>query len=721
MSKQNSVEQRVLKFVRGRRYRPMTAKEMAEALSIPDAEHEDFFGAIKELELAGELVEVKKKRLADPGRVDLMIGTLLCNPRGFGFIRPVREIDGEDIYVSGENMSSALEGDLVVARVPTAYRKAKAERARTRKRDRAEVKIVSVLKRARTHIVGTFRRERKVRYVVPDNPRLFRDVIIAAEDTGSAKNNDKVRARITAWPTRHLGPEGEIVEVFGKRGNLEAERQSVVSEFGLRDTFPSEVLRAAKRIPRNPTRRDLKSRTDLTDELIITIDPDDARDFDDAVNLKRLPDGGWELGVHIADVAHYVKPDDAIDKEALARGTSVYLPGQVIPMLPEALSNGVCSLRPDEIHLTKSVRMRFTAKGKPTEAQVFNSYIKSARRFTYKEVERVIKGGSLSKKEKRLQKKLLEMYELSELLRARRVEEGMLELALPEAHIVTDEQGNTKGIELLTGDESHRLIEQFMLAANEAVANELIRRKLPYICRAHDEPSPEAIREFRDTIRPLGFTLPTPGTRKQIQNLLNRARNQPYESVIHYLFLRSMMQAEYSAEDRPHYAIGAIHYLHFTSPIRRYPDLLVHRILDEATEGSLKKSGRRAWWKENLPVWADHSTEREKNAEMAERSLTDRRLRAHIAEQTEPMDAIIIAVENYGMRVQLRDSLLHGVVRMSALSDGFYRLDRQSAALVASGKKRYRVGQVIKVRVGAYDEFKHQIEFVPVKANAREK
>ena len=702
----------VLKFVHSRRYRPMTAQELGDRLGARDEDREQLNRVIKELQLAGELVEVKKRRLVDPARVELVVGTLMCNPRGFGFIVQAREADGEDVYVSGENMSSALHGDVVVARVPGGRQPRPPPRS-GRKSPSGEAKIISVLKRARTEIVGTFRGQKHVRYVVPDDPRLFRDVMVGAEDTADAQHNDKVRVRITLWPTRHINPAGEVVEVFGPRGLLEAEISSAVCAFNLRREFPQAVLHAVRRLPQQVPKSALGAREDLTSAPIITIDPEDARDFDDAVSVRRTASGGWELGVHIADVSHYVKADGPADREARVRGTSVYLPGQVIPMLPEALSNRLCSLRPNEVRLTKTVRMRYDAEGRLRRTQISDSFIKSARRFTYKEVQRVFEGGKLSRRERPWQETLLEMRTLAERLRQRRREAGMIELDIPEPHIIADDGGRTIGIELKRSDDAHRLIEQFMLAANEAVANYLIRRKLPYLCRAHDEPGPKALTEFRESARALGHNLPAPGTREQIQRFLARVQGEPEESALHYLLLRSMKPAGYSAEDKPHYAIAARHYLHFTSPIRRYPDLLVHRILDEARSGRLKSSDRTGYWKNNLPVWAANATQAERNAEEAERTMTRARLFEFIADKHEPMAAMIIATESYGLKVQLCNSLVEGVIRMSALSDGFYRLDRRRRALVGPRGKEYRVGRKLRVRVLHYDEFKHQIEFEP--------
>jgi ribonuclease R len=717
-----ATQAQVLKLVRGRHYGPMTAEEIAARLDVPSAELLAFLELIETLKLAGEIVQVKKKRLADPERVDLVVGTLLCNPRGFGFLRPAREIDGEDVYVSGENMSSAFHGDLVVARVPASVRgKAREEHPRRgRPQGNApEVKVVEVLKRAREEVVGTLRADGSAHYVIPDDARLFRDIFIAAGDLHGAKHDSKVAARITVWPTRHINPVGVITNVFGPRGEMEAERLSVAHAYGLRLEFPPAVLRAAKRLPDEVNPRDLEGRRDLTAEFAFTIDPPDARDFDDAVSLKRGADGGWDLGVHIADVSHYVPPDAEIDLEARARGTSVYLPGQVLPMLPESLSNGLCSLRPQTVRLTKTVRLDFDANGDLRRSRVFNSAIRSVRRFTYEEVQAVLDGGDLGPDGEKLVWTLLRMNELAELLRARRREAGMLELDIPDPHILTDEKGRTVGVELRRSDPSHRLVEDFMLAANEAVANYLLRHNLPYIGRVHDEPEAESIQEFRETAKSLGHSFPSPGTRQQLQKFLDRMAGTPEAPILSYLLLRSMKIARYEADDRPHWALAAPHYLHFTSPIRRYPDLMVHRILDEHWSGKLKAPGRRDYWRDNLPAWAQRSSDTERNADEAERQINNRRLMDFVAERKEPMAALITGVGNFGLRVQLREFMLDGVIRMSALADGYYRVDRDRGALTGPKGRQYKIGQTLLVRVAGYDEFKHQIEFEPHAAPRR--
>jgi len=712
-------EGRILRLIHGQRYRPTDADEMAVRLKIAEKERAAFDEAIESLKLAGELVEIKKKRLVDPARANLVVGKLLCNPRGFGFIEPVRKKDGEDIYVAGTNLSSAIHGDIVVARVPRPGRRRRSDRLSRRNRDEPEAKVVGVLKRARTSVVGTFMKERNVRFVVPNDPRLYRDIVVAAEDANGARHNDKVKVKIITWPSRHINPMGVVTDVFGPRGQLEAERAAVVHEHNLRQEFPKAALRAAGRAAKRVRSADMDGRVDLTREEILTIDPEDARDFDDAVSVGRLPGGKWELGVHIADVAHYVKSGDAIDEEAAARSTSVYLPGQVIPMLPEPLANNICSLRPGERRLAKSVRMVFDAKGRRVKFEVFDSVIKSCRRYTYKEVQAVLEGGRLSAGEANLEKALRAMNRLAGLLRAQRYKAGMLELEIPEARICTDEAGRTVGVEILRSDEAHGLIEQFMLAANEAVAEYLLMAKLPYLCRAHDEPDAESIREFRESVHLLGHNVPAPGTKAQIQRFLRRVKGAPEAPILHFLLLRSMKQAEYAAEDRPHYAIGAAHYLHFTSPIRRYPDLLAHRILEEHWSGLMRKKSRREEWKRDLPGRMLRATEAERNAEGAERAITIRRLKAYVATQTGPMDALILRVDNFGMRVQLCDSLVEGVVRLSALTDGFYRVDRERQTLRGPRGREYRVGGRIRVRVHDFDELKHQIEFVPVQGRGR--
>lgn len=708
----------VLKLVRGRHYGPITVEEMATKLDVSREEQKTFRELIDELKLAGEIVEVKNKQLADPEKVDLVVGTLLCNPRGFGFIRPMRERDGEDLHVSGENMSSALHGDVVVARVPPSLRGLTKEDRIRMKRGRGqarqqEVKIVEVLKRARTEIVGTLRVVESAHFVIPDDPRLFRDLFVPAESIGKAKHDDKVAAEVTVWPSRHMNPVGVITQIFGPRGEMDAERLSVAHAFGLNLEFPQGVQRAAKRITDVVRPEDMHGRQDLTEEFIFTVDPADARDFDDAVSIKRLPDGGWNLGVHIADVSHYVQPDAEIDAEARRRSTSVYLPGQVIPMLPESLSNGLCSLRQNEVRLTKTASMDFDAEGNFRKAEIFNSYIRSVRRFTYEEVQGVIDGGDLGPNGETLVWTILRMHELATLLRARRRDAGMLELEIPEPHILTDNKGRTVGVELRKGDPSHRLIEMFMLAANEAVANYLLQHNLPYIGRVHDEPEVESIQEFRETARALGHSFPSPGTRAQLQSFLDRMAGTPEAPLLSYLLLRSFKIAKYEADDRQHYALAIPHYLHFTSPIRRYPDLLVHRILDEHWSGKLKTPNRREYWKQGLPTWAQQASDAERNADEAERMINDRRLMDFVATRKEPMSSLITGVGNFGLRVQLREFMMDGVIRMSALGDAYFRLDRKRAALTGPRGLEYKIGQTIAVRVAGYDEFKHQIEFVP--------
>jgi ribonuclease R len=703
-------EAEVIRFVKSRRYRPMTVEDMADHFNVSKGERDAFKAFIHTMRVQGHVVKVKHNCLADPDRVDLVVGRLDCNPRGFGFVEPAREPEGEDIYVSGNNLSSAMHGDIVAVRAP-GYGRGGHRRTRGGKRAAPEAKIVSIVQRARTHLVGTLVESRTVTYVVPDDGRLFRDVIVAAPDRNGARPKDKVKVRIETWPSRHINPTGVIVEVFGPRGQLKAERWSVIHAFDLRYAFPDDVLRAAKSQPRKVRRVDLEGRTDLTDELIITIDPEDARDFDDAISLRRLKGGRWELGVHIADVTHYVKEGDPIDLEAQARGTSVYLPGQVIPMLPEALSNHICSLRPRVRRLTKTVRMTFGKDGKLLESDVFRSVIKSDRRFTYKEVQAVLDGGSLPRGEKHLVEKLREFLALAKVLRKRRKKHGMLELEIPEARVRTDKQGRTTAIDLHFGDDAHRLIEQFMLAANEAVAKYLLAHDLPYLCRAHPEPSEKALAEFRDSARALGYTLSPPGNKGQLVRFFDRIKGKEEEHVLHYLFLRSMQRAEYAAKRQPHYAIGVTDYLHFTSPIRRHPDLIAHRILDDYWSGRMEEPGVRETYLRQMPIWMKHASVTERNAEAAEKTIVLRRMKEFLSTRTGPLEALIIAAEGYGLRVQTCETLVQGIVRISSLRDGFYRVDRRRKALVGPRGKNYRVGDTIRVRVSDFDELKYQIEF----------
>ncbi|MBM4047797.1 MAG: ribonuclease R [Planctomycetes bacterium] len=709
------VEERdILKLVRSQRYRPMRAEELAAALDVPKEGHEEFGRLLRNLELAGEIVQVKQKQFACPSKLNLMVGKLEVNRSGFGFVRPLKP-GREDVYVSEEDMGSAMHDDIVAVRLPSAHAGFGRGR-RGRKALRASGYIVNVVQRANATVVGRFAKRRHVGYVAPDNPKLFRDIYVADEDTQGARPGDKVIVKIVEWPSRHLNAEGVVTEILGPDGAPGVDIESVAHAFNLPHDFPEAALAEAQAIPPQVPESALQGRRDLRNDIIITIDPEDAKDHDDAISLAKDADGHWLLGVHIADVSHYVRPGSTLDKEARKRGTSVYFPGTVIPMLPEALSNGICSLHEGVDRLTKSAFMTFSADGKLLKRELCHSVIRVIQRLNYKQATRSLRRDPSAGVKPEAHALLVRAAELARVLYDKRMERGALDLNLPEVKLKLDEGGNVVGAEKVERDISHRLIEEFMLSANEAVARFLIEKQMPYLCRAHEEPDPDDLEEFAVFVAPFGYRNLKPINRHKLQKVVEQAKGKAEEHAVNLMLLMSLRQAEYSADLKPHYALALDHYTHFTSPIRRYPDLLAHRLLDQHFSGELHDRTVRDTWLRSLPEWAEHCSVTERRAGEAEHEVTNvkllRFLEAHVGKE---MDAVITGVQEYGFFVQLTDYLLEGLVHIRTLIDDFYRLDKRNAALVGDRRGRtFKLGSKVKVRLHRIDMLKKQADFVVV-------
>ncbi|HRU06800.1 MAG TPA: VacB/RNase II family 3'-5' exoribonuclease, partial [Candidatus Brocadiia bacterium] len=558
-------------------------------------------------------------------------------------------------------------------------------------------RVVRVVEHARREVVGTFHRDGHLAYVEPTDSRLYRDIYIPSGAAKHAQPGDRVVAAITAWPRRGLNPEGVIQRVLGDSSDPRVQVMAVIEEYGLPEDFAKEALAQADALPPRVSAADMEDRLDLRHVLTFTIDPEDAKDHDDAVSIRVLP-GGWELGVHIADVAHYVPPDTPVDLEARRRGVTAYLPGRVLPMLPEALSANLCSLREDRTRLTRSVIMRFDAQGHRQDSVIARSVIHSRRSLNYKQVMAYFDGKTRLDAE--VEPALDAMRQLAALLRRNRRERGMLELDLPEAKLLLDHDGAAKTVELVRQDESHKLIEQFMLSANEAVAEFLVDHSLPCVGRCHDEPPPENLIELREDLRGLGYSLPCPGTRKQIQQVVDKAAGREEACVVNTLVLRAMCRADYRPSIRGHYAIATRRYTHFTSPIRRYPDLLVHRILTEYETGRLAQPGRLEYWNENLDAWTRDATTFERRAEEAERALTRRLTVALMArDPAQTFDAIVTRVDDRGAYVAITGMDLEGRLGFKYMRDDFYRVDRRGGRLVSSAGGQIRAGRHVTVRL----------------------
>jgi len=698
------IREQVLALLARKDYRPLDRIDMARELGLAASERVALRKTLRQLERAGAIARIRKNRYVLPAEADLIAGKLSIHPAGYGFLSP--ETPGEpDVFIAAENIGTAMHGDRVVARISpdTPYGRIKGRR---------EGRVIRILERAHDTIVGTLQRSRNFYYVVPDDPRFVHDVYVHPNrdrrQQASANVGDKVVVRLEAWESRHINPEGEIIEVLGAASAPGVDMLSIIRKFHLRAEFPKDVLDQAERIPEKIDSRQLEGREDLRKEFIVTIDPDDARDFDDAVQVEKT-NSGWRLGVHIADVAAYVEPGSALDREARRRGNSVYLPDRVIPMLPERLSNGVCSLKPGVDRLTHSVFLHFDKNGVAKSARFTRSVIRSAHRFTYKHAYAILK----SPPRDQLGERLHLSWELAALLRRKRFEHGGLDLDFPEVKVWVDKQGHPVKLERVENDESHQLIEEFMLAANEAVARELKKRAVPTVYRVHENPDPEKLAEYRELVLSFNYRVGDLTHRGELQRLLELIGGKPEEQALKIALLKSLKRARYSAQPLGHYGLAKANYLHFTSPIRRYADLVVHRALGRDTAARRHDQLGMA----EIASIAEHISTTERNAADAEIDAAQMKKLEFFQRQLDERNpqifrAAVVDVRNYGLMVELPDALITGLVHVSSLTDDFYLFEPARRQLIGRrSRKRFSVGDQLSVFVARVDIFKRQVDF----------
>jgi ribonuclease R len=683
---------------------------------------------LRELERAGEIARIRKNRYVLPAEADLVTGKLSIHQAGYGFL--TSEIPGQpDVFVAAENTGTAMHGDRVVARISQdePYRRIKGRR---------EGRVIRILERAHDTIVGTVQRSRNFYYVVPDDPRMVHDVYVGSvaavsnrrgetdlrasrrsETDATAQVGDKVVVRLEAWESRHVNPEGQIIEVLGPASAPGIDMLSIIRKYHLPTEFPRDVLDQVKGISETIDIRQLKGREDLRKKFIVTIDPDDARDFDDAIHVEKTGTG-WLLGVHIADVAAYVEPGSPLDREARQRGNSVYLPDRVIPMLPERLSNGVCSLNPGVDRLTHSVFIQFDKHGTAKSARFVRSVIRSAHRLTYKQAYAILTAAPGDQ----LGERLHLAWELASLLRQKRFEHGALDLDFPEAKVWVDKEGHPVKLERVENDKSHQLIEEFMLVANEAVARELKKRAIPTVYRIHENPDPEKLAEYREFVLGFNYKVGDLTHRTELQRLLASFRGKPEEQALKVALLKSLKRAVYSPQPLGHYGLAKANYLHFTSPIRRYADLVVHRTLgrDPAdARGRPARSGSAPYRADMAEIAsiAEHISITERTAADAEVDAVQMKKLEFFQRQLDTRNpqifrATIIDVRNYGLMVELPDALVTGLVHVSSLMDDFYLFDSARRQLIGRrSRKRFSVGGELSVFVVRVDAFKRQVDF----------
>jgi ribonuclease R len=716
---ETKIREEILALLSRKDYRPLNRVEIARKIGVSGRARLAVRGTLRDLEHAGEIARIRKDRYVLPAEADLVSGKLSIHPAGYGFL--ISEKPGQpDVFIAAENVGTAMHRDRIVARISL-------EPPAGRIKGRREGRVIRILERAHDTIVGTLQQSRNFYYVVPDDPRFVHDIYVrpvaaVQEDRRSetaATVGDKVVVRLDDWQSRHVNPEGEIIEVLGPASAPGVDVLSVIRKYHLPTEFPSDVLEQAERIPETVDAQQIVRREDLRNQFIVTIDPDDARDFDDAINVEKLANGGWQLGVHIADVAAYVQPGSALDREARWRGNSVYLPDRVIPMLPERLSNGVCSLKPEVDRLTHSVFIQFDKRGVVRSARFARSVICSAHRLTYKEAYAIL----MSPPRDRLSERLHLAWELGVLVRQRRFEHGALDLDFPEVKVSVDSHGKPVRLERVENDESHQLIEEFMLAANEAVARELKKRAIPTIYRVHENPDPEKLGEYREFALSFGYKVGDLTHRAELQRLLAEIRGKPEEQALKVGLLKSLKRARYDPQPLGHYGLAKTNYLHFTSPIRRYADLVVHRALGGDTAARRRQYIGMA----EIASIAEHISITERNAADAESDATQMKKLEFFQQQLagrkpQIFSATVVDIRNYGLMVELPDALLTGLIHVSSLTDDFYVFEPARRQLIGRrSRKRFSIGDGLSVFVARVDIFKRQVDFAIAPAAERSK
>ncbi|MFB3886067.1 MAG: ribonuclease R [Thermodesulfobacteriota bacterium] len=679
--------------------RPLLVREILRHFGLRGEFRREVRELLKGLAEEGKIIRIRGNRYGLPSKMNLVVGRVKCHPDGYGFVIPEEEGE-EDIFVSPRNLKEAMHGDRVVARVESIGRKGR------------EGSVIRVLERRVQKVVGKFMRAKHYSYLIPEDERILQEVYIDEGETKGAKPNQLVVAEIIRYPTERERPEGRVTQILGYPDDPEVEPQIIIHKYDLPYRFSSSVLKEARSLPLTIPPNEYQDRADLKGIPTFTIDGEKARDFDDAVSIEKDRDGGMKLYVSISDVSHYVREGSALDEEAFLRGTSVYFPDRAVPMFPPELSNEICCLHPRSDRLTVTVELRYDARGEGRGVRFYPSVIQSHERLTYTLVKRILVDEDISLRDRfgSILLPLEWMADLSQRLRQKRMERGALDFDLPEPEVILNLQGETEEIVRAERNLAHQIIEEFMIAANEAVARLIEEKGLPSIYRVHEPPKREAIDEFRRFVSLLGYRLrkEPDHSPKELQKVLLEAKGKPDERVIHSVLLRSMKWAKYSAKNVGHFGLASNAYTHFTSPIRRYPDLIVHRILKRILankEGILSA--------EELAKRADHLSQRERVAMEAEREILNRyRIRFMKDKLGEIFEGVISGVLAFGFFVELKDIFVEGLVRVTSLHDDYYQYHEKRYCLVGERThKTFRIGDEVKVRVDRVDVERRQIDF----------
>lgn len=698
-------KERILAYMESEGYVPIKRRDMRAMLSVPQEDREKFENLINELIAEGCVFETKKGKLALPKDLQMATGTFIGHARGFGFVTP--DAGGEDIFIPASETMGAMQKDRVLYKVLH-----KAEKGK-----KADGVIVRILERGQQRIVGTFEAGSKgYGFVVADDKKIAKDIFISRENTKGAVTGHKVVVEITDYGEDRRNPEGKVIEILGHINDPGVDILSVIRRYELAVEFPEEVYAEIEHLGTEVAEADKKGREDLRDLLTITIDGADAKDLDDAVSLKRLGNGNFELGVHIADVSHYVRENTALDKEAYARGTSVYLVDRVIPMLPHKLSNGICSLNPHADRLALSCLMEVNGRGEVVSHRILESVINSDYRMTYTAVREILEDGApaLLEQYAEILPMLEDMEELRQILGEKRRKRGSVNFDLPESKIILDENGKPIDIKPYEKSIATNMIEEFMLVCNETIAENSFWQEMPFMYRSHQEPDEDKLEKMEQFLRGFGYYLRKKDGEihpRELQKVLQKAEETDEERIITRMVLRSMMQARYTAENGGHFGLAAKYYCHFTSPIRRYPDLEIHRMIKKMLHGELDEKAS-AYYRRKMPDWAKHCSKQERVAEDAERD-TDALKKVEFMEDKvgQIYEGIISGVTNWGIYVELPNTI-EGMVALSQMDDDYYEFDEKKMLVFGKRtKKSYRLGDKVIVSVAKVDRMMGTIDF----------
>lgn len=696
------MKSRIIGFMEEKAYRPLTREELCAAFSLTGKEKSELTHALAAMEATGEIIRTRWDRYGIPKRMNLAVGHLQGNARGFAFLIP--DEGGEDIYISSAGTNGAMHNDRVVVR-----------RLGRVKGEKAEGEVIRILQRHNNTVVGTFEKGEVHSFVVPDETRLNWDILVNPEDYSGAVDQEKVVVEIARWPQGRKNPEGRIIQRLGNKDTPGTDILSIIYQHGLPLEFPKVALDEATACPQFLTPGDLQDRQDFRHLDTVTIDGAGAKDLDDAINLSHT-DSGYNLGVHIADVSHYVRPGSALDSEAANRGTSAYLVDRVIPMLPEQLSNGICSLNPKQDRLTISLVMSIDERGEVTDYQFYKAVIRTKARMTYDEVCKILNGQDsvLGEKYKELEPQIKLMEELAIILAKKREKRGAIDFDFPETEVELDSQGKPIAIIPRSRTIADQIIEEFMLVANETVALHFALLEQPLIYRIHERPAMDKIKELNEFLHNFGYHIkgnPKELHPKSLQKMLAKAKTERYYPLISTVTLRSLRQARYSDKNEGHFGLAAQYYTHFTAPIRRYPDLLVHRFISYWLGEPLSRAWRTQL--KELKELAGHCSRRERRAAEAERETVDvKKVEYMESFLGESFNGIISGVTAFGLFVELENSV-EGLIHISTIHDDYYHFNEKQYSLIGERRKKtYRLADPVAVKLVKVNKDARTLDFV---------